>query len=296
MPFIYATLLGPLVFVVVMIIALTYMGGKIFRIPEWEAYFSVELYNLVIAIIIVVAAFGVFEASKAITMSVAGAEPIQVSKTFLSTVTNKGVLPMYKDLLSIEAATAFSNAFMLRVGPSVWSWAYKVEPGADAILAMTRLMGTGLLAIYGSLSIQYIGLSFIEFTMPIILSIGLLLFIFPPTRDAGAFLIAFAFAFQTIFPLTYALNKLAFDEIWASRYSGPYDPYTPEIFGWQTRGWTKVFVFLAPFASTVNFPLLIPFINAMAHLTLIALVFPAISITITVAFINSITKFIRGKI
>ncbi len=303
MAFLFETLVPTIGFLMVLIIMLAYVGGKIFRIPSWEAYFNVELHNLVFAVLLLSVAFAAYEGMNSLAYDVVGASPVQASMSFLNRITNKGVLPMYKDLLGIEAGTAMSNSFYIRMGPGVWSYTNKIEPGADAILSMVRLMSMGLIVIYGSLSIQYIGLSLVDFGMPLSLSLGVLLFILPSTREAGAFLMCFALAFQIIFPSLYALNQVILDDMACARATAegnacePYDAYIPEIalFGVQARG-VSFLSYLVPLASLANFELLIPFINAMAHLTLVSLFLPALVLTITIAFINALTKYILGRI
>lgn len=284
--FLYPGLAPILIMIMLFILAFTYMGAEIFRIPSWKAYVSVELFNLVIAVLTIGFMFGAFISVKYIGYSLVGADPLISAQNFLNKIINRAVLPMYKDLLIIEAGTSLSSSFMLRVGPGVWSYVYKVEPGADAILSMTKLMSFGLLAIYASLSIQYMGLSVVDFAAPIVLSLGALLYIVPPTRDAGAFLICAAFAFETMFPLTYALNEKIL-----------YDMFGPD-FGmpgpWWRGGYTLL-AFLTPFASLVNFEPLIPFIIMLAKLSLITLFFPAFSILITISFISALTKLLVGK-
>ncbi len=302
MEFLYPTLVPLVGALMALIIMATYIGGKVFRIPEWEAYFNVEMHSLIFAVLIIGAAFACFESVDAISRSLLGADPIEASQTFLNTILNKGVLPMYKDLLVIEAGTSLSSSFMLLIGPVPWSYKYKVEPGADAILSMVRMMSFGLLVVYTSLTVQYMGLSFINFGAPIALSLGMLLFILPPTRDSGIFLIALAFAFQTIFPFTYALNQVILNDMACAQHGlNPpcdykYEAYVPQmgVFGVQIRG-VSFFSYLVPFATYANFLLLIPFINAIAHLALISLFLPALSIALTIAFMNAVAKFLMGK-
>lgn len=313
MDFIFPALMPIVAFLMALIITITYIGGRVFRIPQWEAYFNIELYNLVLAIIILGVAFAFFESSNIITHALlckgysdpadCPSSVMEASKSFVNTIVNKGVLPMYKDLLIIEAGTTLSSSFMFRLGIPVWSPVVKIKPGMDAILAITRTISFGLLMIYASLSIQYIGLSLIEVGMPILLSLGLILFILPPTRDAGTFLIAFAFAFQTIFPFTYALNKVILDDMSLLHYGHPYTAYMREmsLFGMNIPGSSMASPFLIPVVETayigqLGFEFFIPFINAMAHLALISLFLPAFSLLLTIAFINALTKFLMGKI
>ncbi|MEW6528716.1 MAG: hypothetical protein AB1391_02390 [Candidatus Micrarchaeota archaeon] len=296
MDFLFQSLVPIVAFLTLLIITITYMAGRIFRIPGWEAYFNVELYNLIIAILIVSCAFGFFEASKQISKSLLCSnqpanclEPVEASQVFLNNIINRGVLPMYKDLLVMEAGTAFTSSFMLKTGPAPWAFAHKVEPGTDAVLSMVRTMSFGLMVIYGSLTMQYIGMDLISFAMPIILSLGLILFIFPPTRDAGAFLIAFAFSFQTIFPFTYALNQIVLNDMArVQMHASPEDQYIM----YSVRS-NPVLVSVAEYG---NFLVFKPYILAMARLALVSLFLPAFSLTLTIAFINAITKFLMWKI
>lgn len=313
-----------LAMVILVIIAAVYMVGKALRVPKpgifgiavnpiadmlsgstaasrLEAYANIELYNLVTAIMFLgvwgAALVGIQGLSHALLPNnpFGTNDPLEVSKLFLNTVINKGVLPMYKDLLTIESVTALSNSFMIRVGPSVWSFVTKVEPGGDAILAMARLMSFGLLTIYGSLSVQYIGLSLLEAFMPDMMALGVLLYMFPPTHEAGCFLMGLSFAFYIVFPFTYALNYIVLNDISWAENNHAYDAYIPEIAGQNVRGLSSVLSLLASTASIFNFEFLIPFINAMAHLSLIALFLPALSMMLTMSTASSITKVLSGK-
>lgn len=293
-PFLFDQLVPIVIMLMVLVLAFAYIGAEFFRIPAWRAYVGVEMFNLVLAVITIGFMFAAFVGAKYIAYELVGNDPVTAAKDFLNRIINKGVLPMYQDLLVIEAGTSLSNAFMIRIGPSVWSFVYKVEPGGDAILSMVRLMSFGLLAIYASLSFQYIALSAVDFAAPIALSLGVLLYIFPPTRDAGAFLICSAFAFQTVFPLIYALDEAILNDMSMQHFQTTYDAYIPQSGGFG-RGASTVLSFLVPFASLVNFELLIPFINAMGHLALISLFLPALTMMITISMISAITKFLTGK-
>lgn len=301
--FLYPSLLPIIVMLTLLILIIFSTVGKALRIPEMDAYLNIELHNLILAVItvslILSSNLGFDLVARSLLYSVDPnyVDIITSSKSFLNIVINNGVLPMYRDLLIIESGTALTSSFTYRIGPAPWSYVYKVEPGADAVLAMTRMLSFGLLIIYGSLSFQYIGLSVVGFAMPIALSLGLLLFIFPPTREAGAFLIAFAFAFQTIFPFTYVIHEVILNDIWSAHgWGDKYAGYTPEIFNLKIRGASTVVAFLTSFATFTNFILLIPFINAMAHLALLSLFLPAFSLVLTIAFMNAIIKVLMAKI
>lgn len=299
MNFLFPELLPLLVFLTFLILIIIYFGAHVFRIPGWESYFNIELHNIFFVLIIISVVFGAFEISRHISQAIIGEDPIHSSQSFLNLIINKGVLPIYNKLLFIELGCTLSNAFYGKIGPYVASYDYKIKPGTDSILAMARTLNIGLIVIYVSLLIQYIGISLIPFAMQILFSLGVLLFVFPPTREAGAFLIAFSFAFLIIFPFCYALNKVILNDIWELKHGvgNTYEKHVQKAFGLAKDLGLPAAALFTPFVNSwLNFGLFIPLINEVAHLALISLFMPAFSLTITIASINAITNFLLGRI
>lgn len=298
MDFIFESFLPIAAMLMVLIITIVFMLGRVFRIPAWEAYLNVELYNLLFMLILITGMTGVYSVLNSIanTLNPNSGEIVEGAQKFLHRVLAEGVLPMYSDLLVMETLTSMSNSFYLLIGPGVWSYTEKVVPGADAILSIVRIMMMGLLAIYVSLITQYMGLAFVDFLMPIMLSLGIFLYIFPPTREAGAFLISFAFAFRVVLPFIYAVGEHILDDMWVKHNYGNYfNGYIPETLGMRIRGLSSIKALIVPFATYFNLIALAPYFKAMSYLTLVAIFLPALAMLLSIGVMNSTIKFILGR-
>ncbi len=129
--------------------------------------------------------------------------------------------------------------------------------------------------------------------MPFVLPMGVVLRMFPPTRDAGAFFISAAIAFQVVFPFTYVMHKeivqgvlikaaysstVNYDSVMAAQADSKYlVEYIGDhgIFNIQGMFW---------------YPLI-----GVSFLLLQAIFLPALSMILTVAFIKGFNKFITQK-
>jgi len=143
-----------------------------------------------------------------------------------------------------------------------------------------------------SLMVQIMGLEIIRAVMlPFVLPAGVVLRIFPPTRDAGAYLIAVAIGFQVVFPFTYVMHKHIVQDMML--------PGTSLIsINTLSQSLTDPNILLSIIKGTpFNFEAeLFHPIELLSYLLLQALFLPALSITLTIAFIKSFTKFVSQKL
>lgn len=318
---IYSGVIIQVAFFVSFIILITYMLSKVFKVPEWEAYLGVEMSNLLSSFVIVVFVLGMFGVGSAIS-AVYGGDPSPPKAAIIfmkGTVLDKVLTGMY-DTYQIQACTSILSTISRRIGEFVLTQTYKVFPGIDTFVQISNVIAFGLVSIYGSISAQVAFLYLIDsVAVNFILPAGLILRFFPPTRDAGAFLIALAFGFQIVFPTTYLINKQIVEEIGATLYNTPstlissicgpfkYGVYgvllntgVNPVFRWLPGG-TIVGTFLSRLfsESLLNYITMDEYIIFMQHistLSLLALFLPALSMLITIAFINAMTKFIVAKV
>ncbi len=322
----YAQVVINIVFFVSFLILITYLLSKVFKVPEWEAYLSIELSNLMLSFLIVLFVVGLFAVGTAVSAVYGGnPSPPLAAVDYLQDVVANSVLDGLFDVYQIQACTSILSTLSRRIGEFVLTQTYKVFPGLDTFVQITNVLAFGLVSVYGSLSAQIAFLYFINATMiPFFLPAGLVLRFFPPTRDAGAFLISMAFGFQIVYPTTYLINKNIFEEVFElspgdtlyetptlliASLCGPfkYGVYgvlfntgTNPIFG-VIPGGQVVGNFLARLfsESLLNFISMSEFIIIMervSSLSLLALFMPALSMLITIAFINAMTKFIVAKV
>ncbi|MCX6768236.1 MAG: hypothetical protein NTY83_00090 [Candidatus Micrarchaeota archaeon] len=301
-------------------IALLHMASRFFNRPEMTAYANVELQQLFISVIIFVIAIGAFEMANMAGTAIAGQPPIDASLRFLHKTINSGVMPAYMDLMSLDIKLTFWSALEGRQGPTVWNFIAKQVTGLEPVISVVRVLTFTITTFFGTLGAQVIVFYLIQALMPIFLSAGVLLRFFPPTRDAGVYLIVFAISFQSMFPLLFTINAQIMDEMWQLQGLGDsYDPYVAmpsdllgseapeyspswvsEIVGSTTGSstgptTTSQAIGFFPFVSFFRFYLLGPFFEGIASLSLPALFLPAIAMSITISFINALTKFVTGK-
>ncbi len=214
----------PVVFLVSFILIITYLLSKVFKVPEWEAYLSVELSQLMnsfLVILFIVGLFGVGEVIVASMTDVAYSPPIAAAQ-FLREWVADGVMTGMYDIFRIQICTSILSTFSRRIGEFVLTNVYKVFPGTDTFVSISNVLAFGLVSVYGSISFQIIILTLIDsIAVPLLLPAGLLLRFFPPTRDAGSFLISMAFAFQLVFPMTLLIHEQVLEDIGAHKYNSP---------------------------------------------------------------------------
>lgn len=324
---IYQSLIGVVSLIILMILILTFMASKVLRLQNLEAWFNVEFSEFFASFFIIFFAIGFFLASNLIATSISGGascSAIEASTTFLqNTLSNvfKGV----KDIIDLQVCISVLSTFTRRTGEFVLTLTYKVFPGLDSYIGVTNVLLFGLNTAFGSLNVQLILFQIIDAVMfKFFLPAGILLRFFPPTRDAGMFMIAFAIGFQSIFPLTYFISQQILHEIKYDSYTSyTYDKYSicggkyitygaignPAFFGSIPllgnfvdkaplgkiigTGYRAVFSELGVTMMTPSeFQ---PILESIASLSLPALFLPAFSLTITFAFINVFIKFVLMK-
>lgn len=317
----YAPLLGTIVVLMTCYIAIKYMAAKAFKIPEWEAYVSLELYEIFISAIIVVAAVGMFRAGELFSCEIAGgSDPINTVSFFLLKII-QDVMSGMRDLFTAQVCLSMLSTFQRRIGEFVLTVTYKVFPGVDSYINITNVIGYGLVAIFGSLTAQLTLLTVIKATMAtFFLPLGIVLRFFPLTRETGVFLIVLAIAAQVVFPSVYLINQKIFSEIgfdfplYDDGFFQGTGSVLPSLCGGKylalgfagsemAIGWLPPFI-TTPFRlifSEFGIGMITPIefkeiMQAVGVLTLPALFMPAFSMMITFAFVNAVTKFLLSKI
>jgi hypothetical protein len=328
----YYILAIAVIMVMTLYVMVKYMASRFLSKPEWQAEAMVELGNLVLGLGFIAAAFMFFGAAQAVACEVAGRDPIQAASSFMQMIMFKGVLQAINDIFTVQVMYSIFNTFALRPHEAVWTWTFKIFPGADGIVSICNVIGYGLTAVFGSIAAQLAMLSIIDATMyPFFLPAGVLLRFFAPTRDAGTFLITMAIGFQVIFPMTYVINEMVLDGVWT--YTGRGTEYVPTISTAKETYWKYAFIG-APFGVaavgqtakaiidlmkahipglglvgsvvstitmeitvyTLMFAMFKPILESLAELSIASLFLPALATTFTFAFINSMTKFVSAKV
>ena len=320
----YRLVIISVTFFVTAFILITYLLSKTFKVPEWEAYLNIELSNLMTSFLVAIFVIGLFSVGDVVAAAYSPPEcgavtsPPTAAICYMRDHVADSVLRGLFDVYQIQACTSILSTFSRRIGEYVLTQTFKVFPGMDTFVSITNVLGMGLVTIYGSVSAQIAFMYFIDGTVTnFFLPAGLILRFFPPTRDSGAFLIALAFGFQVIFPVTYQINAGIYEELGGTDYQSPsaliwslcgpfkygvwgflLNPAANPIFklpGGMVIGTALSRIVSESFLNAVSMSEFIPIMQNLAKLSLFAIFLPTLSMTITIAFINAMTKFLVGK-
>jgi hypothetical protein len=321
----YKKIVINIAFFVAAIILITYLASRVFGNAEWEAYLNVELSNLAGSFLVLVFVLGFFAAGSAFSAMVtsSGSPPV-AALTFMRETIASNMLTGVYDIFRIQTCTSMLSTFSRRLGEAVLTNVVKVFPGVDVFVQITNVLGYGMVSIYSSVSAQMTMLNLVDALMvPFVLPAGLILRFFPPTRDAGSFLIALAFAFQFVFPMLYLINGMVLSDLQVPVYDkarseliiqslcGPFKfGVAGVLFQPLTSAATSIPIFgslpgvsgaLRAVLSEPTLNLLpmaefVPIMRSLALLSLFGLFVPAFALTMTIASINAMTKFLTAKV
>ncbi len=314
-------------FFVAFFILITYLLSKFFKVPEWEAYLNIELSNLTGSFLIALFVLGMFGAGSVISLEMTGgsySSPPQAAIAYMQSTVADSALRASIDVYKIQACTSILNTISRRIGEFVLTQTFKVFPGIDTFISITNVLGMSLISLYNTTSVQIDLLYFVDaFMVPFFLPAGIILRFIPPTRDAGAFLIALAFGLQVIFPTSYLINEKIYEQVIPNPVDrgyhspvlliqsicGPFkygvagylfnpaaNPLYNLIPGGQVVGTALSKIVSEGLLNLVSMAEFIPIMQHIAALSLLALFMPALSMMVTIAFINAMTKFIVSKV
>jgi len=323
----YAGVMTTVVFFMAVFILITYLLAKVFKVPEWEAYLNIELGSLFNSFLMMLFVLGLFTVGSAVALAYTNGQyqtPPQAAIAYMQTTVVDSTLKATVDVYKIQACTSVLSTFSKRIGEAVLTQTYKVFPGLDTFVSITNVLTFSLLSLYSTSKAQVMLLYLVDaFVSPLILPAGIILRFFPPTRDAGAFLVAVAIGFYVVFPASYLLNGKIFTEIGMKPYNDPserpalliqsicgpfkygvagylFNPAANPIFsmipGGQLIGGILSRVVSEGLLNALSMAEFIPIMKHIGNLSLLSLFMPAISMMLTIAFINSLTKFIVTKV
>ena len=289
-------LVGPIVLtsvvLMVSLLAIFWMAAQFFKRQEYEGFVSIEIYQLAVSVIIFITVFGAscFAAQMADTF--AGRDQFEIGRQYLSYITNDVIMPNVLELEALKLDAQWHGDVKARWGPGPWA---VVVPLFPVFIMVERVVDFLLLFIspfIASLMAQMAVLEIIRgIALPFVLPAGVVLRIFPPTRDAGAFLIASAIGFEIIFPFTYVMhNNIVRAMVDEKQTAADFNSVM------ASAGGTNVVAFMTENGAFDIQEKFIHPLEYLSYLLLQALFLPALSITLTVAFIKGTTKFISQKL
>ncbi len=285
-------------------LALAYMLSKLSHSPELEGWCKAEIGSFLMVVVISTLLISLMEGAEAFSSAMLGnADPIDFSISFLSKVLYGGVLPTYADLIQAQIFSQFTSSFRERIAPEVWGISTPVFTTANLQVMLLKGLSMGFLALYTTLAIQIIGLAAVKVVAPLFFSLGIFLYMLPPTRNAGAFLIGASFGFLVVFPLLFSFSAKALDDMSKIQTGEPFSFYNLVFLPGLLGGWNiadaGVFTALKwiPFGvKWISFLGVFPFFYALSNLSIIGFFIPSLALVLTLAFINSTVKVLLWQV
>ncbi|MEM3075518.1 MAG: hypothetical protein QW590_01705 [Candidatus Bilamarchaeaceae archaeon] len=318
----YSIMISYIITLVGIVVLITYLASKVFKVPEWEAYLTIEFTDLLTSLLIIMLVVGMFsvgtEVARAIGKEAGYANAKTPPHAAIMVVSKiiRAVEDARTDAYIIQSCTSILSTFHKRTGESALNMTYKIFPGIDFFVSAISTIATALVMLEATLKVQLLILQGVEIAAPLILlPAGILLRFFPPTRDAGAFLLSLAIGFYVILPLTYVINeKIIHDELkldynrktalratlcgfdlFASTIPLLAIPQIVGVFSSTLAGLfhnTLSLLFSQGGLLIFKVSEFMVILDSIAVISLIGFFAPAISMVITVAFINALTRFI----
>jgi hypothetical protein len=278
----------------VLLLALFWMAAQFFRRPEYESFVSIEVYQVLISAVLLVVVLGFACTGAQLADSFAGGDTFEVARGYLNYLSNDVALKTVLVLEGAKVEAQYWGSLSFRWGLSVWGI---TTPGFPSLVLLERVIEFMLLLItpfMASLIVQMVGLEVIRGLMlPFVLPAGLVLRVFPPTRDAGAFLMASAIGFAVIFPYTYVMHSQIVYAMIQQDFAGSTESMESLLSG---GGYLNMLIFGTEFGLFDSAKIIFGPIRAMSYLLLQALFLPSLSMILTVAFIKNLAKFFSQKL
>ncbi|MFH1094705.1 MAG: hypothetical protein V1728_00630 [Candidatus Micrarchaeota archaeon] len=301
---------------VVAALAGIYMIAGAVKQAEWQALVRGELYQAVVSVVWGLVIFGSAISIDKIIDAYAtgnnmggmfGAARSYVDQVICLSSTNTIKLE------GMKIAAQYLASMRGRHYAGAWGISVPVFPGFEILERALDLLQTFTMPFTSSLFVQAIGLEIIHATaFTIIMPAGILMRIFPQTREAGSFLIASAFGFYFVFPFTYLINAQVMNQLYSAQFGYPMcgggdgGPGAIQQVGTQ-KLYFDVSSALVPSATQdlLGLDTRIPFTNGkvsrggmmqnISYMVFQSVFLPSLSMVITVTFIRNALRFFSQK-
>ncbi|MFH0927351.1 MAG: hypothetical protein V1822_02115 [Candidatus Micrarchaeota archaeon] len=286
--------------------SLIYMASKAMHVAEWEMYTKGELFQIFIGVLwgigILAGAIVVDgianDYAAGLGMRAAGQGIFGIGQEYLQdTICLSSAATLKLEGLKLAAQYMAGMKGRFYASASGWGFSYQMFPGFDVIDRMIGMVEMFITPFAASLIVQRIGLQIIHATaLTIVVPAGILMRVFPPTRDAGSFLIASALAFYFILPFCYLINAHVMGFLYQEEFkhamcSGG-DAQGQDYFFSTKDFYSSLGVQMLPDVSED----IIRASTSLSYVAVQAVFLPALNMIMAVTFITAGAKFFSQKL
>ncbi|VVB56473.1 Uncharacterised protein [uncultured archaeon] len=278
--------------------ALAFMVSQIFRSNEVMTAGKTEIYHAITTVLL-----GLFIFGTAVTLDhtltlycndsahACSGTLFDGAQAYINQVTCLSAMTSIK-MEGYKMGLQYFAGMKSRFYAGAWGFSYPTYPGFEVLDRSMDLMQMFVIPFTSSLYVQKIGLDVIRATaLTFLLPAGLLLRLFPPTRDAAGFLIASAFALYFILPFTYVMHKEIMEPMYLTEFGTPMcgGGASTNLVGLADQDLANSLALnLTP--SPLGRDLL-KFPTAISYVAVQSVFLPALSMIIVVTFIRTSTRF-----
>jgi len=306
---------------------LAYMISKLVKDPQLTAWAKIEVYQVIYSLALLIGililtdlfnnTFVPFLVKSTTSEFGSNVSSFDVSVRYLDTVASDG-LKLIGGVLATKTVLHVISSVVLPVDMSAVGASFSVEfPIAD-LSCLDKAMGKILYLLTPMLSSVYaqlLGIKFFQITMyTFFLPVGILLRIFPYTRDAGAYLIALAIGFYVFFPFLYTIDYIYYDQVreqviartantqtlfddildeWEMMKAGMNDNLLKDVMDLMIKAFAGAYGY--EYKKSIMFPIITLPVGG-GFLLLFGIFLPTLNIVITVSFIRALRDYMIRRL
>ncbi|MEM3060372.1 MAG: hypothetical protein QXW70_01560 [Candidatus Anstonellales archaeon] len=301
------------ILVMVTSISLIYMLAQIFRKSELEAFATLETYQVFFSVVLLLMTYFLANMAIGVSMSIFGVDYFEIALKYLDIMISQLTIPTLVQMEGLVILFEWMGGAALHFGAG-GGWSIRFQPLSflSLLASIFEWVVFVISPFASSLVAQSIGLQLIKATtLTLVLPAGIILRIFPPTRDAGVLLIAASFGFYFVFPLTYVMHYNIMRYIDAR--DGVID-FLPPPAGQDPRQETIApYDWISDYRQSIqenqdgeyhqritervlwNYELVMKLFVKLSVILMQGIFLPGLSMLITMTFIKSMNKFLSQK-
>jgi hypothetical protein len=270
--------------------ALGFMAAQALRLQEWEMWAKGEIYQLIITVVLAIFLFSSAAVIDNTTRAYAGGTLFDGAQSYLGQVICLSAVTTIK-MEGYKMALQYLAGMKSRYYASAWGFAFPTYPGLDVLERAVDVLQMIIIPFTSSLYVQSIGLDIIRAAaMSLLMPAGILLRLFPPTRNAAGFMIASALGLYFVLPFSYIIGKEIVEPMYAKEFgrgmcTQDSSPYPLGFSG--TMIVNRISLELLPSISRD----MLKFTQSLSYLALQSVFLPSLSMIITVTFIRTAVRF-----
>ncbi len=271
--------------------ALAFMVSQIIKSNDMQMAGKTEIYHAITTVLLGLFIFGTAIVVDTTTTLYAGGSLFDGAQSYLNQVACLSAMSSIK-MEGYKMGLQYLAGMKTKHYAGAWGFAYPTYPGFEVLDRAMDLIQMFIIPFTSSIYVQKIGLDIIRAgAMTLLLPAGLLLRLFPPTREAAGFLIASSFGLYFILPFTYIIHKEVMEPMYMTEFGVPMCGGGSSETVMASSDMTLASNLAANLWPSPLGRDLLKFPTGISYIAVQSVFLPALSMILVVTFIRTATKF-----